>query len=273
MAAAVDEVRREVKKAALVPSVVDAAVVILLANVVLRVLVLPFSDTVPLGALPGVGPDVTVHVAVPVSLGLGIVVGVAEYTLRMWHTPVDQFERANPSVAESLRTARDSVSADRSTAMSNALYDDVLTKLKSTSSVELLPTRRVFVTLVIALLLSVASIQVAVDDIKVDVLNGQGDGSNTLDPSDRSAELQNGSAILGDAENVTAGTQELNATLSSVARNGDGPQSSAAAYDSSGFSDSAGVQSQRAGYLDDDTLEEAELIRNYTLKIREQEDE
>ncbi|KAB1189274.1 hypothetical protein GJR98_11760 [Haloferax sp. MBLA0077] len=274
MAAAVREVRREVKKAALVPSVVDAAAVTLLANVVFRVVELPFSTSVSLGGLPGVDPGTTVHVAVPIALALGILVAVVEYTVRMWQPPVAQFERANPPVAEALRTARDTISTDGTSAMAVALYDDVLTRLKSTSSVELLPTRRVAVTLVFALLLSVASIHVAIEDIQINVPGGQQNGNGSdLDAQDRPTELQNGSAILGDPENVTAGSEELNATLSGVAGSGDGPSSSAAAYDSSGFGGESGVESQRAGYLEDDTLEEAELIRNYTLKIRDQDDE
>ncbi|WP_191965869.1 MULTISPECIES: hypothetical protein [Haloferax] len=274
MATAVADVRREVKKAAVVPSIVDAAAVTLLANVVLRVVELPFSDSLSLARLPVVDTTAMVHVAVPIALVLGLLVAVAEYTLRMWEPPVEQFEQVNPSVAEALRTARDTMSSDTTSEMTLALYDDVTTRLKSTSSVELLPTRRVFLTLVFALLLSVASIQVAIEDIQLDVPGGQaGDGGNELDAQDPSTELQNGSAILGDPEDVTAGSEELNATLSGVSGGSDDPSSSAAAYDSTGFSGESGVESQRAGYLEDDTLEEAELIRNYTLKIRDQDDE
>ncbi|KAB1198888.1 hypothetical protein GJR99_02880 [Haloferax sp. MBLA0078] len=274
MAAAVTEVRREVQKAALVPSVVDGAVVTLLLNVALRIVDLPFPEMIPLSRLPGVDAVGTFHVAIPVALVVGIVVAVVEYSLRMEESPIDQFERVNPSVAEALRTARDAVEADRTSKMAVALYDDVLARLKSTSSVELLPTRRVFVTLFLALLLSVASIQVAITDLQIDVLNGNGSNGNAdFDDSDQMTELQNGSAILGDPEDVTAGSEELNATLSGVSGGGDEPSSSADAYDSSGFAGDPGVESQRAGYLADETLEEAELIRDYTLKIRDQDDD
>ncbi len=47
----------------------------------------------------------------------------------------------------------------------------------------------------------------------------------------------------------------------------------AAAYDSTGYGGDGAVESQRAGYLADDTLEEADLIRDYSLEIRENEDE
>ncbi|WP_416839445.1 hypothetical protein [Haloferax sp. DFSO52] len=274
MAAAVTEVRREVQKAALVSSVVDAAIAALLTNVVIRLVTLPFDEFVPLSRLPGVESTATVHVAVPLALVVGLVVGVLEYAVRMERPPIEQFEQVNPSVAEALRTARDTVKTDGSSKMTLALYDDVLDRLKSTSSQELLPTRRLFVTLLFALLLSVASVQIAVSDLQIDVLNGNGsNGNDDFDGRDETTELQNGSAILGDPEDVTAGSEELNATLSSVSGSGDGPSSSAEAYDSSGFGGDSGVESQRAGYLADETLEEAELIRDYTLKIREQEDD
>ncbi|WP_411963174.1 hypothetical protein [Haloferax sp. YSMS24] len=273
MAAAVTEVRREVKKAALVPSVVDAAVLTLLTNVVLRIVNLPFSESISLAAVPGVDLVAPVHVAVPISLVVGIVAFVVEYSLRMRRPPVEQFERVNPSVAEALRTARDTVGSDRNSKMALELYDDVLARLRSTSSVELLPTRRVFVTLFIALLLSVASVQVSISDLQFDVLNGNGNGDgDQFGDDDRAAELQNGSAILGDPEDVTAGSEELNATLAGVSGGEEG-SSSADAYDASGFSGDPGVESQRAGYLAEETLDEAELIRDYTLKIRDQDDD
>ncbi|ELZ91316.1 hypothetical protein C440_13419 [Haloferax mucosum ATCC BAA-1512] len=299
MAGAIRQVRREAKKAAVVPSVVDAAVVTLLTNLVLRLFALPIPSSVSLALLPGVTTDVTVHVALPIALGLGVVVAVAEYGIRMRTPPVEQFETVNPSVSEALRTARDVLRNDTdaddagddtsvehadahadagatsdAARMTRALYEDVLERLRTTSSVELLPTRRVVGALVIALLLSAGSIQVAITDIQINTLGDDQAVSGDLpEGSDRQTDLQNGSEILGDAEDIAAGSEEVNATLSGTSGDGDGPDSSAAAYDSTGYEGDTGVESQRAGYLDDDTLEEAELIRDYTLKIREQDDE
>ncbi|AFK18979.1 hypothetical protein E6P09_09335 [Haloferax mediterranei ATCC 33500] len=293
MAAAIREVRREAKKAALVPSVVDAAVATLLSNLVLRLFELPIQSSVSLSSLPGVDSSVVVHVAVPIALALGILVAVAEYVIRLRDSPVEQFEAVNPSVAEALRTARDVLGSDgdhgdestengwltgesktEPSRMTLALYEDVLDRLRDTSSVELLPTRRIVGALVVALLLSAGSIQVAITDLHLDGLGGdQAVSGGNLDGSDRPTELQNGSAILGNSENVSAGSEEVNATLAGTGGSGDGPGSSAAAYDSTGYTGDTAVESQRAGYLDDDTLEEAELIRDYTLQIREKDDE
>ncbi|MDS0240143.1 MULTISPECIES: hypothetical protein [unclassified Haloferax] len=281
MADAVREVRREAAKAAVVSSAVDAAVATLLANVAFRVVELPVESSVSLGFLPRVDPGVSVHAAVPLALAVGLLVGVAEYLILMREPPVEQFEAVNPSVAEALRTARDLVADDgnpnRDSRMSVALYDDVLSRLRESSSVELLPTRRIVGALVVALLLSAGSIQVAISDIQFDGLAGDaasaGGGPDRF--SDEETRLQNGSSILGDPEDVAAGSEQLNATVAGTggSGDGDGPDSSAAAYDSTGYGGDGAVESQRAGYLADDTLEEADLIRDYSLEIRENEDE
>ncbi|EMA07134.1 DUF7502 family protein [Haloferax denitrificans] len=281
MADAVREVRREAAKAAAVSSVVDAAVATLLANVAFRVVELPVESSVSLGFLPRVDPAVSVHVAVPLALAVGLLVGVAEYLILMREPPVEQFEAVNPSVAEALRTARDLVADEgnpnRDSRMSVALYDDVLSRLRESSSVELLPTRRIVGALVVALLLSAGSIQVAISDIQFEGLAG--DAASAGDRPDRFSDeetrLQNGSSILGDPEDVAAGSEQLNATVAGTggSGDGDGPESAAAAYDSTGYGGDSAVESQRAGYLADDTLEEADLIRDYTLEIRETEDE
>ncbi|ELZ71692.1 hypothetical protein C457_06576 [Haloferax prahovense DSM 18310] len=278
MADAVSEVRHEAAKAAVVSSVVDAAVATLLANIAFRVVALPVQSSVSLGFLPRVDPAVSVHVAVPIALAVGLLVGVAEYLILMRVPPVEQFEAVNPSVAEALRTARDLVADEgnpnRDSRMSVALYDDVLSRLRESSSVELLPTRRIVGALLVALLLSAGSIQVAVSDIQFEGLAGDGGpAGDSLDQPDEETGLQNGSSILGDPEDVDAGSEQLNATVAGTGGSGDGPESSAAAYDSTGYGGDSAVESQRAGYLADDTLEEADLIRDYTLKIRENEDE
>jgi len=281
MADAVREVRREAAKAAVVSSAVDAAVATLLANVAFRVVELPVESSVSLGFLPRVDPAVSVHAAVLLALAVGLLVGVAEYLVLMRVPPVEQFEAVNPSVAEALRTARDLVADDgnpnRDSRMSVALYDDVLSRLRESSSVELLPTRRIVGALVVALLLSAGSIQVAISDIQFEGLAGDGAsaGDRPDQFSDEETRLQNGSSILGDPEDVAAGSEQLNATVAGTggSGDGDGTESAAAAYDSTGYGGDSTVESQRAGYLADDTLEEADLIRDYSLEIRETDDE
>ncbi|WP_396612917.1 hypothetical protein ACH9L7_06525 [Haloferax sp. S1W] len=276
MSAAVRAVRREAKKAALVPSVADGAVAALLVNIVLRTLpVSSLPRELSLARLPGVDTAVAIHVAVPIAILIGILVAGAEYTLRMRQPPVEQFEAVNPEVAEALRTARDTLGSGGESQMVVALYEDVLSRLRSTSSVELLPTRRVAVAVVLAIALSAASIHLAVADLRITGLGGpSGQLADTdRDGTYRDSELENGSSILGDPENVSTGADELNATLGGTGSGSDSPSSVAAAYDSTGYSSDVAVESQRAGYLADDTLEDEALIRDYTLKIRDQDDE
>ncbi|UVE49441.1 hypothetical protein KU306_10965 [Haloferax larsenii] len=276
MNGAVRAVRREAKKAAIVPSVADGAVAALLTNVALRTIRISALPTeLSLARVPGIDSAVSIHPAVPIALLVGVLVALGEYAFRMRRPPVEQFESVNPEVSEALRTARDTLDDDSDSRMVVALYEDVLSRLRSASSVELLPTRRVALTVVVVIALSAASIHVAIADIEVAGING-GDGQladSDRDGSYRQSELENGSSILGDPEDVSAGSDELNATLGGTGQGDDSPSSSATAYDSTGYSSDADVESQRAGYLADDTLDDAALIRDYTLKIRDQDDE
>ncbi|MFC7204012.1 hypothetical protein ACFQJC_10835 [Haloferax namakaokahaiae] len=277
MAAAVREVHREVTKAALVPSVADGALVALALNILLRITGFPDANPdLSLAFLPGV-EAASIHVAVPVALAAGTLVAVVEYRYRMRTTAVEQFESVNPDVAEALRTARDTLDdggdGETPSPMARRLYGDVLTKLQSASSVELLPTRRVVFSVLGVLVLSIASIQVAIVDLDLGGIGGSAGTSIGERDADRDADLQNGSAILGDPEDVSAGNNEVNATLSGTNSGEDTPDSQAEAYDSTGFTGDRSVESQRAGYLSDDTLDEAELIRDYTLKIRDKDED
>ena len=275
MASALAEVRREGRKVALIYAVVDAALVTLLCNVALGLFLpssVPAAVGVPDAIVGALGwPSGSVEVATSILVGAvaGAATFAAEYLLRIRRPAVEQFEDANPEVREALRTARDAVNRGRDNTMAAALYEDVIDSLRATSSARLVNLKRVTLTVVVILVLSVASIQVAVVDVN---LFGGGDGGGPGDarPDDYSG-LQDGDKILGDAENVSAGDKELEADLDSQ-RSGDSNDSasSPASYDSGGFTGGSGdVESQQAGFAPDQRLEDADLIREYNLQIRE----
>jgi uncharacterized membrane protein YgcG len=286
MRRAIREVRSEGRKVAAIYAVVDAAFVVLVVNLALRLYrpsVLPEAVALPAsvagagGAVPG-----AVHGASVVGLLLGVVAGVAEFALRTRRPLVEQFEAANPPVREALRTARDALDDGANTEMATRLYEDVVGRLRETSSAELVGTRRVVLTTVLVVALSIASIQVAVVDLDLtDAIGGSNadDGATRTDPveSDPSQDdLQDGDQILGDAEDVSAGDESLNATIegSGEGSGGGGSGSTAppSSYDSGGFSGGS-VESQRAGFAEQEQIEDAELIREYNLKIRDDGDD
>lgn len=301
MRAALAEVRGEARKAAVVYAAVDAALLALLTNLLFRVYrpaALPEAVALP-SAVAGAGGVVPGSLAFPSILGvtLGIAAFCGEYALRTRRPLVEQFEAANPAVTEALRTARDTVerratssrtqsgdAADdgANTEMARRLYDDVLDRLRETSSVELLQTRRVVTTTLLVVLVSVASIHVAVVDLDLtDAVGSLGGGDAEDDPrtddsrdADDPSDLQDGDQILGDAEDVSAGDEVMNATLEGTGggTGSGGGAGSPASYDSGGFSGDT-VESQQAGFAPDEQLEDADLIREYNLQIRDDRDD
>lgn len=285
MRAALAEIRGEARKVAVVYAAVDAALLALLTNLFLRVVRLdavPEAVSLP-SALAGGG---VVPASLPFPSLLGVAVGVAafgaEYGLRVRRPLVEQFEAANPAVDEALRTARDALDDGANTEMARRLYEDVLDRLRETSSVELVGTRRVVATTLLVVLVSIASVHVAVVglDLTDSVVGGLGGGDSTDGErrpdgasADEPTDLQDGDEILGDAEDVAAGDEAVTATLDGTGGgSGSGGAGSPDSYDSGGFSGDA-VESQQAGFAPDEQLEDAELIREYNLQIRDDRDE
>jgi hypothetical protein len=282
MQRAIQQIRREGYKIAAVYAVVDAAVAVLLTNLLLQILDVPsVPERVPLpgivtAALDAVGvtlADPTVTGASVVGLAAGFLVFVGEAALRTRRPLVEQFEAANPEVREALRTARDAVEDGVQNRIARSLYEDVLARLQHASSAGLLDFRRVAVTLLVVVALSLVNIQVAVVDISV---GGIGDGpAGEGSGDDRTSEytgLKDGNSILGDPTDVSAGDDELEAGITTGGSGSGNASDVPRAYDSSGFATGGSVESQQAGFSESERLEDAELIREYNLKIREEEE-
>ena len=273
MAAALDEVRREGRKVAVIYAAVDAALATLLVNVALQLFLppsAPESVALPTAAGDALGvPGFEVATSILVGVAAGVVTFAGEYLLRIRRPAVEQFESANPEVREALRTARDAVRRDRDSAMAARLYEDVLDSLRATSSAGLVSLKRVSLTVVVVLALSVVSIQVAVVDVNLFGGDDAGPNAGNARPDEYNG-LQDGNKILGEAENVSAGDNELEASIDSQGE-GDADESSSApaSYDTGGFTGGGDVESQQAGFASEERLEDADLIREYNLKIRD----
>jgi hypothetical protein len=279
---ALDEVRTEVRKAAVVHAAVDAAFLALLANLVLALVDppwlavgvrLPTALADALGAIPLVGDFAPRAVGATslLAVAVGVVAFAGEYAFRLRRPLVEQFEAANPQIREALRTARDAVDHGADTEMARRLYGDVIETLGRTSTLELVETRRVAVTVVLVVLVSLASVQVAVVDPDLAGILGVGGGEPTVDRPDED-ELQDGEEILGDPEDVEAGDEFENISVPGTGEGGgDGPTGPG-----DGFGGGGGTgefDSQQAGFAGEERIEDAELVREYNLRIREIEDE
>jgi hypothetical protein len=279
MRRALKQVRREGLKVAVIYAVVDAALVALAVNLLLQVTTpaelpttLPWPQAVYDAIVGYAGsPPGPLQTSIVVGGVVGVVAFVAEVGIRLRRPIVEQFEGANPEVQEALRTARDRVRSETESRMATALYEDVLARLRRTSSAGLVNVPRILVTILLISAVSLASIQVAVVDLNIRDLEGE-EGTT---PDDRESEyegLQDASGVLGDPEDVSAGEETLNTTLATEGGGDDGSGSTAAAYESGGFSGASDVEGQEAGFAEREQLEDAELIREYNLRIRAEDD-
>ncbi len=281
MRQALTEIRREGWKVAVIYATLDAALVTLGTNLVLSVWQPPFLPArVP---IPEAGvtalrstigltlADPTVGTSAIVGVILGVVAFSAEVTLRVRRPLIEQFEAANPGLRESLRTARDALAADTNSRIARRLYEDVLSELRRSSSLGLVDLRRVTATVVLVAIVSLASIQLAVIDISIGAIDGPGDGTPGDTRADEYSGLQDGSSILGEAEDVPTGENSMDALIGTTGSGGsDGTgDDPAVSYDTSGFAAGTSIESQQAGFSGSEQLEDAALIREYNLRIRE----
>ena len=267
-------VRREGQKAALIESTVEAVAVLLLVDLLVAV--------VPIAQLPEAVPVPGAPTPALATLDTGalvaVVAGVAVFAVTLWlrlrRPPVERFGEVNPELAEALRTARDAVEADAGGRMAARLYDDTVDRLGEASSLGLLDLRRLGVVLLVIVVAAPASIGATATGFEV-VLDG---GDETSAPGQSATDeyegLQDPDSVLGDPDDVEAGDEAVNATVGSEGGGGNDSRSAAESYDS-GFAGAgdAETESQQAGFAEEERLEDAELIREYNLRIRQEEDD
>jgi hypothetical protein len=286
MAAAVAAVRREGRKVALLYAALDAALAAALANLAIRVGtgdVLPSTLALP-AAVRSASGLAAVRTATVLTGAAFAVVLAGEYLVRVRRPLVERFEAANPAVSEALRTARDALDDAADTRMARRLYADVLDRLRGTSTAGLIDWRRVVATLAVVMAVSVVGVQVAVSDVSLPPLDGGPGDTGGGGPAggvagagggatDAGGGLRNGSEILGEPEDVSAGDDPLNATVDTQPGPGEERPSPPDAYDQSGYEGSTEIEGQRAGFADEEPPADADLIRDYTLAIRDENDE
>ncbi len=283
METAIREIRHEGWKAAAMYAIVDAVAVMLAVDLVVTTFDPSWTPS-GVGVVSTVPADIASVLAVtgPVSIpgsvllggALGLVVLVGEFAWRVRQPLVERFEAGNPAVAEALRTARDAVERDADSEMARRLYANVLDRLEGTSSTALVNLWRMTATVVLVLVLSVAAVQVAVYDVSLDP--GGEDAETTTDEQEvEYSGLQEGSTVLGDPGSVTSGDENLTAQVSSTRGDEeiddpeDFPETGGRAGGAGGAGDS--VQEQQAGFSQREEIEDAELVREYNVRIRNQE--
>jgi hypothetical protein len=254
---AVRRVRREGYKAAAVHAIVDAAAITLAVNLVLTVLGL---------SLPG--PEYTRQA---VAVLAGLLVGVAEFVVRVRVPLVERFEDVNPEVREALRTARDAARAGAETRVAGRLYEDVLAGLRRASSADLVSTRRVAGTIVLALVVSAVTVQASVVGLDLTPPPDDGDAGGEDGRERDYGGLEDGDDILGEETDVGEGDDDLGAVIGgSTGGEGTGEEADRS-YDSGGFSSSGSYDPQQTGFAPTEEVENADIIREYNVRIRQED--
>ena len=275
MERAIRVIRREGRKAALVEATVEAAAVLVAVDLLVAVVPLagvPATVPVPDAVAPTPALAAVDTGAVAAVLA-GLVVFVLGAWLRLRRPAVERFGAVNPAVAEALRTARDAVRADRESRMAARLYDETVERLRETSSLGLLDVRRVVVALVVVAVLAPASIGATATGFQV-TLDGGSDATVPSSSTDEYEGLQEPSSVLGESEDVEAGPQAVNATVQSSGSGGnESREATADAYQSGFGSGAVETESQQAGFAEQERLEDAELVREYNLQIRQEDDQ
>lgn len=270
---ALAEIRREQYKVAVVHASLEAAVVALAANLLVGVASLPALDATVLASVVASSGVPAPDLGTVLALLAGVAAFAAGVGLRVRRPAAESFEAANPEVAEALRTARDSVRDDRANPVALALYEDVLDRLGETSSVGLLDTTRLAATVLLAFVLSLASVQTAV--VGLDLAGPPSDaavGEAGDSGADRAAlanastpTLQDGDELLGEPSEVDAGSENLTASVGS-SPGGEGDE--ARNYDrDGGGSDGGAVAPERAGFDSPERVEDADLVARYAREL------
>ena len=255
---AVKRVRREGQKAAAIHAVVDAVAVTLGANLVLTVVGID---------LPG--PEYTRQ---GVAVALGLLVGIVEFVARVRVPLVERFESVNPEVREALRTARDTARSGVENRVAGRLYEDVLAGLRRASSADLVDTRRMAGTVLLVVVLSAVTVQASVVGLDLTPPPEDGDTGDRGGSETDYGGLEDGEEILGEETDVDEGDEDLDAVVGGSAGGEGGEASEDRAYDSGGFSSSGSYDAQQSGFAPSDEVENADIIREYNVRIREGEE-
>jgi len=267
------EIRVEGAKAAFLHAVVEATLAALAG-----VFFLSSSEIGPESVGPLSGP-------VAVSIFVALLFGVSSFYLTYRRRTLETFEELNPNVREALRTARDSARDGEETEMAQHLYEDVAEQLKSTSAEGFVSLKRVMAS--VGLIVAVGLFLLHASFFGV---GGPGDGLFGLDenaggdsaPDDGQQageggatqydELRDPEEVMGEEGEVLQGTEEEQVQLRT---GGEGEGGEIGERGTTGeIEDRVGesnVDAQRAEFAPEEEIEDAELVKEYNLRVRDEE--
>ncbi len=270
------EIRREGAKAAFLHGTVEAT----MAFVVVFFVLSAFQPALVPEAVGAVSGEVAIAAVAAVLFF------AADTAFVYRRRTLEQFEDVNPRIDEALRTARDAAERGEESVMAEALYDDVLEELRNTSSEGFVKLPRIAGSVVIvvaaAFLLLTFSFGGAGgigDGLFQQEVDGPGEGEgegggggegNGEDDGDGEDEGIEPDDVLADESGLSGGDgDEVAIDLSGVAEEGEANGGTTGS--SGGGSDFTGdveVEGQRAEFEEGEEIEDADLVKEYNLRIR-----
>ena len=276
------EIRREGAKAAFLHGFVEATGLFIVVYFALF--------TVDPGFVPGTVSVEQAGVAVPgaviVSAAVGLVFFVVDAAFVYRRRTLEYFEDVNPHINEALRTARDAAERGEDTEMAQALYEDVLEELKDTSSDGFVSIPRmagsVLLVFAVAFLLLSASLggfgggdSLFGNDQTSQgssTSEGEGGGGGGGGSENAEGEAQSSEDVLGESGEVSRGADEQNVELD---RSGSGGEGDGGGTGSVGegrdYGEGVSVEGQRTEFSPEEEIEDAELVKEYNLRVRSDE--
>jgi len=275
------EIRREGVKAAVLHGFVEATVFFV---VVYFVLFTFQPDAVP-DTIPVEPAGLEIPGAVIVSAVLALLFLVVDAYLVYRRRTLEYFEEVNPQVNEALRTARDAANRGENNEMAEALYEDVLEELKTTSSDGFVSMPRIAGSVVlvfaVAFLLLSATLggfgggQSLFSDETTTQGGGGGQGQSEAGGGGGSGnaegQLQSSEDVLGESGEVSRGTNNQNVELDRSGSGGTGGGTTGSVGEGRDFSNSVQVEGQRTQFSPEEEIEDAELVKEYNLRVRSDE--
>lgn len=280
---AIKEVKREALKAAIIHGTIESSLIL-----VLLIIGLSFSNpswipgwSFDVGGYIGfISNDIVLDGKKIIAIGVSLLFFIFDVAIVYKRRTIETFETINPEVREALRTARDISRDGEDHVMARNLYEDVLERLKSTSSEGFISLKRIGfligIIAIIGILIGSAaflSTQFSIGGGLFPGGGGGGDGDGRSQTSGTSEDiqyqgLQNPDSVLGESENVGSGSDELDLGLTD---SGGGTGEGDSGYGSGELSGdtNTNVEAQRSGYSSEEQIEDSELVKEYNLRIRE----
>ena len=272
------EIRREGAKAAFLHATIEATLVFIAVFFVV-------GSSGPSWLPESIGTEaVAAPASAVVAVSVAIVFFCVDVALVYRSRTVEYFEEANPQVKEALRTARDAAKREEETEMAERLYGDVLEELRTTSSEGFVSVRRIAGSLALVVGVGVLLLTASIGGV------GFGDGLFGENPfggsGDTSAnegqgggtggerqyeDLQNPDEVLGETGEVTRGTDDQEVELRQSGTGGDGGGETGSAGGGNDYTGGVSVESRRAEYSPEEEIDDAELVKEYNLKVRGEE--